>query len=236
MIIREKTFPSISTRISKIAEVFIVLTLGFGFFIYSSTTVIINNSKASTTQTYDSYDFAFIIVYEIIILTIIAYFLKQKHWTLRDFNLDFTLKMCGVAILLVIIRETIGIFITQTLTALRVLNPVTINEPSISFQSNIVSVGLIIIINSIYEEVLLIGYFFKRFEKYHPAIIILISFIVLASYHTYQGWTNLPMVFTLALVFGLYYIKYKKLWPLIIAHGIGNIFHFLNEHYYWLDK
>jgi hypothetical protein len=93
---------------------------------------------------------------------------------------------------------------------------------------------LISVVNSIYEEVLLIGYIFKRFEKFHPGIIILISFIFRASYHTYQGWNNLPMVFILALVFGLYYTNYKKLWPLIIAHGLGNMLHFLNDHYHWL--
>jgi membrane protease YdiL (CAAX protease family) len=220
---------------SNMAEVFVVLTLGFGLFIYSSTTEIISNSSAPTTQTYNSYDFVFIIVYEIVALTILAYFLKLRHWTLEDFNLDFSVKMLVIAMLLVIIRETTGILVSQALKALRVVNPETITETSISLQSNIVSIGLIVIVNSIYEEVLLIGYFFKRFEKYHPAIIILISFIVRASFHTYQGWASLPKVFILALVFGLYYLKFKKLWPVIIAHGIGNIFHFLNNHYQWLD-
>jgi len=232
----ENTSSTSRTSISKITEVIIVLTLGFGLFIYSSTTAIIANYQASTLQTYNSHDFIFIIVYELIILTILSKFLKNRNWTYKDFNLDFKLKMFGVAILLVILRETTGIIITRTLTELRVLNAETLNEPSISFHSNIISIGLIVIVNSIYEEVLLIGYFFKRFERYHPAIIILLSFIVRASYHTYQGWTNLLMVFILALVFGVYYIKYKKLWPLIIAHSIGNIFHFLNDHYHWLNK
>ncbi len=216
------------------AEVFIVLILGFGLFIYSSTTAILENSVTSNTKTYNSYDFIFIIVYEVIMLTIIACFLKYRQWTYKDFNLDFSIKMVGVAILLVIIRETTGAFITKSLIGLNILNPETLHDPSIALQSNIVSMALIAVVNSIYEEILLIGYLFRRFEKYHPAVVIAISFVVRASYHTYQGWMNMPMVFVLALVFGIYYIRYKKLWPLIIAHGIGNVFHFLNEYYRWL--
>lgn len=218
-------------RLSKIAEVLIVLTLGFGLFIYSSTIAILNNSDASTLQTYNSYDFIFIVVYEIIILTILAYYLKHRNWSIKDFNLDFTYKMIGVAILLVVLREGLGMLFTRIISTSKILSPETINEPSISFQTNIVSIVLMVIVNSIYEEVLLIGYFFKRFEKFHPAIIILISLLIRTSYHTYQGFTNLIMIFLMALIFGLYYVKYKKLWPLIIAHGIGNIYHFLNIQY-----
>lgn len=218
-------------RLSKIAEVLIVLTLGFGLFIYSSTIAFLNNSDAPTLQTYNSYDFIFIVVYEIIILTIIAYYLKHRNWSIKDFNLDFTFKMIGVAILLVVLREGLGMLFIKIISTSKIFSPETINEPSISFQTNIVSIVLMVIVNSIYEEVLLIGYFFKRFEKFHPAIIILISLLIRTSYHTYQGFTNLIMIFLMALIFGLYYVKYKKLWPLIIAHGIGNIYHFLNIQY-----
>ena len=219
---------------SKTAEVFIVLTLGFGLFIYNSTSVINSNKISITTQTYNSFDFIFIIIYEIISLTIIASFLKKRNWTLKDFNLDFTLKMIGVAILLVVVREMIGAILLQILYSLSIFNK-TIDKSFILIQSNIFSTGLIVIVNSIYEEVLLTGYLFKRFEKYHPSLVIIFSFIIRASYHTYQGWTKLPMVFIMALIFGVYYIKFKKLWPIIIAHGIGNIFYFLNIHYQWIN-
>jgi len=228
MTITEKTFSNMKPQIGNIAEVIIVLTLGFGVFIYSSTIAFIENSKLQTAQTYNNYDFIFIIVYEIFTLAIIACYLKYRHWTYKDFNLNFTIDMIVVAVILVTIRETTGFFTIQILDSLNLLNPKIFNEPTISFQLNLVSILLISIINSIYEEVLLIGYIFKRFEKYNPLIIISISLILRASYHTYQGLANLPMILILAVVFGIYYTKYKKLWPLIIAHGIGNVFHLLN--------
>lgn len=194
---------------------------------------MLNNIKDSTPQDYNSYDFIFIVLFEIIMLSIIAFILKKRNWKLKDFNLNFSIKMIGVAVLLVIIRETIGLIVNATMP---ILENNTFKIPSISLQSNIIGIALITIVNSIYEEVLLIGYIFKRLEKYNPAIIVIVSSIIRASFHTYQGLSNLPTVFILALVFGIYYLKYKKLWPVILAHIIGNTFHFLNLEYHWFDK
>ncbi|MGQ3013182.1 MAG: CPBP family glutamic-type intramembrane protease [Flavobacteriales bacterium] len=41
----------------------------------------------------------------------------------------------------------------------------------------------------------------------------------------------LPSVLSLSLVFGMYYLRYKKLWPLILAHAFGNMFSFLALRY-----
>lgn len=221
-------------QISSFVEILIVLSLGFGIFIYSSTVSIIQHSHTHPSQTYNSYDFIFIVVYEFVALVIIGFYLKSRNWKFQDFNLDFTFKMIGIAILLVLTREVLGAVIASSLKSFGILNPEIIKSPIISLQTNIVSILLITIVNSIYEEVILIGYLFKRLEKLHFNYIILISLIIRASFHTYQGWDNMPMVFILALVFGAYYAKYRKLMPLILAHAIGNSFHFFNEHYHWL--
>lgn len=226
---------SIQNRLSIIAEVIIVLILGFGIFIYASTIAIIQDSDRSNSQTYTSYDFIFICVYEIVILVVIGYILKYRQWKINDFHLDFKLKMLWIAILLDMLRLTLGSILTQGLITLKMANHELITQNPISLHVNTVSIVFIILINSIYEEVLLIGYFFKRFEKFHPTLIILMSFVIRASYHTYQGWMHLPMVFILALIFGIYYIRYRKLWPLILAHAIGNIFHFFNDQLQWIE-
>ncbi len=62
----EQTSQNLKIRISGLIEAVIVLTLGFGLFIYSSTSAFIDNSKTFTTKIYNSFDFIFIIVYEII--------------------------------------------------------------------------------------------------------------------------------------------------------------------------
>ncbi len=212
--------------LSNMLEALLILFLGFGLFIHSSTQKAISNEVVlNEVQNYNSYDFIFIVLFEIIMLSIILAILKYRKWRVADFNLDFNPSMIAIAGILVIIRFSLS----NALIALNVFHPITSSETTILFQTNFTSRILMLIVNSAYEEFLLIGYLFKRFEKFNPFFIVLISFLVRASYHTYQGWENLPMVLSISIVFGIYYIKYKKLWPIIIAHGIGNLYFFLNE-------
>ncbi len=224
----------IKSKLGNISEVFFVLLLGFGLFIYSSTINAFFTSTVETSaQSYNSYDFIFIVFYDLLVLAIIARFLKFRNWSLKDFNLDFSYKMIGIAALLALTRIFAGIAIINAIDSLQLPYFKSLSNDTISLQINLVSTILIVIVNSVFEEVLLIGYLFKRFENFNSILIITISSLVRASYHTYQGWSNVASLFAMALIFGIYYIKYKKLWPLILAHALGNIFFFLNYHYQW---
>lgn len=217
--------------LSNFIEAFCVIALGFGLFIYSSTQAAFSiQSKFNEVQNYNSYDFIFIVLYEIIMLSIIITYLKFKKWKVADFNLHFNPSMIGIAIILVLFRFSIAYVLNEILKASFIFNALSQNQSTISLQNNLVSTLLIIIVNSVYEEFLLIGYLFKRFQNLNTSIIIFVSFMIRLSFHTYQGWESLAMVFSIAIVFGMYYKKYKKLWPVIIAHAIGNMYFFLNEH------
>lgn len=224
---------SYRTLLADILEIIIVIAVGLGLFIYASTDNILNHHTERAVKAYNSADFYFIIIYELIVSAVLFDYLRSKHWTWKDFNLHFSISMIGIALLLVAIRNIIGIAGIKTLTALNIVDYT--KEPTVLLQSNILGMVLMLIVNSVYEEMLLVGYLFKKLEKYgHPALIIFISFLIRESYHTYQGWGNVPMVLSLSLVFGIYYIRYKKLWPLIIAHCLGNVFVFLNNTYGWI--
>lgn len=228
--------PTILSRIYVILEVLFVLSMGFGLFIFSSTrTAFFSSSISTKTQSYSSFDFFFIVIYELIALFIIAYFLKYRRWILKDFNLNISLYMFGIGLVLAILRIGSGIGIKHLIDSCNLVDQTTFESPNISIQSNLFSIILIVFVNSFFEEFLLIGYLFKRFEKLQPAAIILLSSIVRISFHTYQGWQNLISVFIMALIFGYYYTKEKKLWPIIIAHAIGNAFYFLNDNYNWIN-
>ncbi len=219
---------------NEIVEFIIVIGLGFGLFIYSSNYNAFFNSKAEITQSYNSYDFIFICLYELVTISIIIKYLKYRKWICNDFNLIFAPGMILVALSLIASREFFGYLITFIFKQTEILNPL-IKETNINIYSDFVSILLITIINSVYEEVLLIGYIFKRLEKLHPVLILVISFMIRESFHTYQGLESLPMVLSISIVFGVYYLKFKKLWPIIIAHGISNSIKFANEHFHWFN-
>lgn len=217
---------SFRKRLGDAVEVAVVLLLGFSLFIYSSTYKALN-PEVSTQQTYDSVDFYFIVFFEVVVLGILALYLRARQWQLRDFHLDFRIHFVGLALLLAFVRQVLGYWAAFIMGG---HSP----SPDISFESHWSGVLLIILVNSVYEEVLLIGYFFKRFEPVSPVWIVLGTTLLRASFHTYQGWGNVLSVLFMGLLFGFFYTKYQKLWPLILAHAFSNTFAFLNEHYKWL--
>ena len=210
--------------LSEFIEFILVLIIGFGRSIYLSTNDLINQLNGFPAPVFEKTAFYYLAAEEITALPLILFFLKYRNWTLKDFNLEFKFNMFGIALILVILRLTIN------LVTILIINFLHLNierASPVTSHADITGIILIIIINSIFEELLVVGYIFKRLENLHPAIIIAISFIIRESYHTYQGLGYLPFSFSLAFVFGLYYIKYKKIWPLIIAHGLGNAINFL---------
>jgi uncharacterized protein len=226
-------------KLSPTTELILILSIGFGLFIYSSTRLflVVNSDythswiyKLSSQETYST------LIYEIIALLIIIYILKIRNWTLSDFNLTFTFRLIWIALLLMFIRNIIGNIGFKILEAFNVVNDSTAKHVQFGLEINWIGISLIIIINSVFEEFLLIGYLFKRLEKYHPVIIIGFSMLIRQSYHTYQGWISLFLILPTGLVFGYYYYKYKKLLPVIIAHGFSNLIVFLAMNFNWYEK
>lgn len=202
----------------QVIEFSVVVTLGLGLFIYSSTHRLLTDPLPQTL-TYRNSGLWVLTGYELLVALILFGYLRARKWTLADFNLQFTFPMIGTALVLVALRR-----ITGYLLALFIARHTGLSHtPRVSFEASVTALAMVVVVNSFYEEALLTGYVYKRLEKLHPACIIGVSFVLRASFHTYQGWSNMPMVFTLSLVSGIYYLRYQKLWPVIIAHGAGNL-------------
>jgi len=84
--------------------------------------------------------------------------------------------------------------------------------------------------NSITEELAMRGYLIPRFEELFksPAIAVVLSGAIFASYHMYQSMEHLAAVFVLALVYGIFFYFLRRLWPLMIAHTLTNMMIYLN--------
>ncbi|WP_289053427.1 CPBP family intramembrane glutamic endopeptidase [Carboxylicivirga marina] len=216
-------------------ELIIVLFFGFAFIIYNSTIAILYDYTSDEILVSNNGNYI-LTLYQIITLAIIGVYLKYRGWKLSDFNLGFKFRMILIAILLFYFTNLL-INISSGITGF--VNPELFNpgnNPEYTLNANWISLSMILVINSIYEESLLIGYLFKRLEKLNPIVVICFSMLIRLSFHTYQGWLMLFTIIPMALVYGIYYWKFKRLWPLIIAHGIHNLLVFLSLQYQWHEK
>jgi len=229
-----KSFGQINKWIKNLppfVELIIVLIVGFGLFMYSSTRgffIVTSTFDRSWTYRITSQGDYFIVIYEVIALLMIAWILKVRGWSLKDFNLDFTIRLIWIGLLLMVARNMIGGIAYRLFELANVVDQETVKHVKFTSKGDFTSMALILVINSVYEEVLLVGYLFKRLEKYSPVLVIGCSLLIRISYHTYQGYMMLFSIIPLGLVFGYYYYRYKKLLPLIIAHGMINAFAYIS--------
>ncbi|WP_324188341.1 CPBP family intramembrane glutamic endopeptidase [Nocardia higoensis] len=76
--------------------------------------------------------------------------------------------------------------------------------------------------NSVAEEVLVVGYLLTRLRAlgWSPNSSLLASALLRGSYHLYQGVGGGLGNVAMGLIFGRYWQRTDKLWPLVVAHAV----------------
>ena len=76
--------------------------------------------------------------------------------------------------------------------------------------------------NGIIEEVVVVGYLLSRLDKLgvKPGRAIAISAVIRGSYHLYQGIGAFFGNAAMGVIFGIFYRKYGRVTPLIVAHTL----------------
>ena len=79
--------------------------------------------------------------------------------------------------------------------------------------------------NAILEEVVMIGYLFTRLRQlaWNAAAIIALSAVIRGSYHLYQGIGGFIGNLIMGVIFGLIYLRWKRVGPLVVAHSLLDI-------------
>jgi membrane protease YdiL (CAAX protease family) len=79
--------------------------------------------------------------------------------------------------------------------------------------------------NALLEEVVMIGFLFTRLRQLNWNVIAIIatSAIIRGSYHLYQGIGGFIGNLIMGVIFGLIYLRWKRVGPLIVAHTLLDI-------------
>src|SRR4051794_7650467 len=75
------------------------------------------------------------------------------------------------------------------------------------------------ILNAVFEELLWLGLGFAAFRRFGPAISVAVSVALRLLAHGYQGPLALVTVLPVGIMFTLYYVHTRRLWPVIVAHA-----------------
>jgi membrane protease YdiL (CAAX protease family) len=79
--------------------------------------------------------------------------------------------------------------------------------------------------NAVLEELIVVGYLITRLSSFgwRVAAIVAASAVLRGSYHLYQGFGAFVGNAIMGVVFALFFVKFKRVMPLIIAHSLLDI-------------
>jgi membrane protease YdiL (CAAX protease family) len=79
--------------------------------------------------------------------------------------------------------------------------------------------------NAVLEEVVVIGYLFTRLRQFawNVIAIIALSAVIRGAYHLYQGIGPFVANLIMGVIFGLIYLRWKRVGPLVVAHSLLDI-------------
>ena len=82
-------------------------------------------------------------------------------------------------------------------------------------------VALMSLVNPIAEEFLYLGFItnLSRADGYHVGLIA--GVLARVAVHVYQGPVGVVAAIAIGVVFGIYYLRSGRLWPVIVAHGLA---------------
>ena len=83
--------------------------------------------------------------------------------------------------------------------------------------------------NAVLEEIIMVGYLFTRWREAGrgPVAIVLTSALIRGTYHLYQGFGGFVGNLAMGVIFGLLYVRVRRVAPLVVAHTLLDVVAFV---------
>lgn len=214
----------LARKLSPRGEFLAVMSICLGFPIFNSFWFLWNAGSMSKME-YTNGSILLVVLFEILSLCIAWYLLVCRGWRLSTLNYEISLRLTGGGLLLLAIYYggyPYVLYIVGDITG----HTETLANGLSNLSAN-VSLAAILVwsaVNAFFEETVVTGYVIKSLEKEGAAFAITVSTLLRFSYHTYQGPFAVVSILPLALLFGFVYWHWGRLWPLIFAHFLADVF------------
>jgi membrane protease YdiL (CAAX protease family) len=165
------------------------------------------------------------LIYELLALAVTAYVLSRQRQSFRQLGFSFSWKDVPVSLLLFVVAYAAFyvcyVFIFYGFYFVTGRAPTQPTKVQTYLDAGItVGTILFVIVNPFYEELIARAYMISELKYLAGSgvLAILISVLIQASYHLYQGIPAATALGAMFLVLSVYYIRYKRITPVILAH------------------
>jgi len=206
-------------RLSPRLELLLVNLICFGPFAAWSTMELL---ERKTRLVFDDRRLFITVAIEVVAGTLAALLLRARGWKLADLGMRVTMPLTIAGMLLLIgTIITIGGFD-------ELLRLATGNDPSAAttpvVHASWLSILLLLAIDPLYEETFEVAYNIRACEGSGAAFAITLSAAVRFACNLYQGPVAAVTTLPMGLIFAAVYWKWRRVWPLTVAHGVATYF------------
>lgn len=199
-------------------EFWLVLIAAFAFPIYSSAAIAFRHiTHEHARLAISDHSRLDISAFELAVLGFVFWISKVRGWSIRELGVRPSWRLTIIGILLffavVIVLFGVGIGI------LMLIPNAVHHRTSVSIGLSFVGILATVIINPLFEEVLVCGYVIQRLAKKGAGVAIGFSVFVRFLCHLHLGVASVgPLVG--GVIFAYLYWRYRQLWPIIVAHSL----------------
>ena len=201
------------------AEFAIVVALAFGYPIVGNlAATLLGRTAGHISESH----LEVLIVYELAILAVLIPFLRLRGWTSGRIGLRPGWKETGIGFLLMP-GAYLAAYVSYALAAS--LFPGLVQSaqhpdfvtPGFAVATLVATSAL----NGFFEEAFVCAYVISALkERQGFWTSVNVSIALRLSYHLYQGPIGIVGIVPIGFVFGLYYARTGRLWPLVVAHAL----------------
>jgi len=171
------------------------------------------------------------LIYELLALAVMAYVLSRQGRSLKQIGLSFSWMDILVSLLLIVISYAafyicyVAIFYGSYFVTGRALTQPAKTQTYLDAGITIGTI-LFVILNPIYEELIARAYIITevKFLTGSGILAVIVSVVIQVLYHLYQGVPSAISVGAMFLVLSIYYLRYKRIGPVILAHLYFDLF------------
>ena len=208
--------------VTPLAEVGWVLGLTLGIMVTGSLILLVQRAGQPVIEMSDGRLLRTLGV-EVALAFALVLILRRRGWTVARLTVPFRwtdlLHGLGILVVTLLVHTAISLF-TYAL-ALNLL--VRLAEISFAGHLSWPIVAIVAMINPLFEETLFLGYLVNALRSRGIGAAVGVSVVARALVHLYQGPLALFSITPLGLVFALYFVRTRRLWPVVMAHMLLDV-------------
>ncbi len=201
------------------AELWLVVWVCGGLFVASSIVRLLQSHGAPVVV--DAAHGLTLLGFEALLAIAFVPLLRTRGWTVQRVTVPWEARDIARAVAIFIAVYAIGLVAAYVTS----LVGVTAKPPDIRVSSSLpwLLITFISVLNPIFEEFLYLGYVFNATKQYGALVAVLGVVCLRVAIHLYQGPGALVQHLVIAVVLTMYYARTRRLWPVIMAHGVMDL-------------